>query len=76
MEAIAQLRKVIRYFSSNKGFKNSDGVLNHANSLLAKAQSKLEEEFKQLLVSYRFVLLYLNRFLERIVECLTIYMHM
>ncbi|KAF3564331.1 hypothetical protein DY000_02019868 [Brassica cretica] len=52
LEAIAQLRKVIRYFSSNKGFKNSDGVLNHANSLLAKAQSKLEEEFKQLLVSY------------------------
>ncbi|KAL0648813.1 hypothetical protein Bca4012_047104 [Brassica carinata] len=52
LEAIAQLRKVIRYFSSNKGFKNSDGVLNHANSLLAKAQSKLEEEFKQLLASY------------------------
>nr|VDD34745.1 unnamed protein product [Brassica oleracea] len=61
LEAIAQLRKVIRYFSSNKGFKNSDGVLNHANSLLAKAQSKLEEEFKQLLASYRFVLLFLNR---------------
>jgi len=46
---------------SNKSFKSSDGVLNHANSLLAKAQSKLEEEFKQLLASYRFVLLRLIR---------------
>ncbi|KAG2310288.1 hypothetical protein Bca52824_021845 [Brassica carinata] len=54
LEAIAQLRKIIRYFSSNKSFKSSDGVLNHANSLLAKAQSKLEDEFKQLLASYRF----------------------
>ncbi|CAN8257246.1 unnamed protein product [Cochlearia groenlandica] len=52
LEAIAQLRKIIRYFSSNKSFKSSDGTLNHANSLLAKAQSKLEEEFKQLLASY------------------------
>ncbi|XP_010554527.1 PREDICTED: exocyst complex component EXO70A1 isoform X2 [Tarenaya hassleriana] len=53
LDAIAQLRKSIRYFSSNKTFKSSDGVLNHANGLLAKAQSKLEEEFKQLLASYR-----------------------
>ncbi|XP_010554528.1 PREDICTED: exocyst complex component EXO70A1 isoform X3 [Tarenaya hassleriana] len=52
LDAIAQLRKSIRYFSSNKTFKSSDGVLNHANGLLAKAQSKLEEEFKQLLASY------------------------
>ncbi|VVB13074.1 unnamed protein product [Arabis nemorensis] len=52
LDAIAQLRKIIRYFSSNKSFKSSDGALNHANSLLAKAQSKLEEEFKQLLASY------------------------
>lgn len=29
-------------------------MLNNANSLLAKAISKLEEEFKQLLSSYRF----------------------
>ncbi|KAG2279249.1 hypothetical protein Bca52824_050469 [Brassica carinata] len=36
----------------NKSFKSSDGVLNHANSLLVKAQSKLEDEFKQLLASY------------------------
>ncbi|KAL1196618.1 Exocyst complex component EXO70A1 [Cardamine amara subsp. amara] len=52
LDAIAQLRKIIRYFTRNKSFKSSDGVLNHANSLLAKAQSKLEEEFKKLLSSY------------------------
>ncbi|CAN8237386.1 unnamed protein product [Cochlearia groenlandica] len=52
LDAIAQLRKIIRYFMSNKSFKSSDGVLNHANSLLSKAQSKLEDEFKQLLASY------------------------
>ncbi|AED90622.1 exocyst subunit exo70 family protein A1 [Arabidopsis thaliana] len=62
LDAIAQLRKIIRYFMSNKSFKSSDGVLNHANSLLAKAQSKLEEEFKQLLASYRILRMtfYLN----------------
>ncbi|KAF5733673.1 exocyst complex component EXO70A1 [Tripterygium wilfordii] len=52
LEAIDQLRSNIRFFSSNKGFKSSDGVLNHANNLLAKAISKLEDEFKQLLSSY------------------------
>ncbi|XP_027104719.1 exocyst complex component EXO70A1-like isoform X2 [Coffea arabica] len=50
--AIEQLRENIRFFSSNKSFKSSDGVLNHANGLLNKAISKLEEEFKQLLSSY------------------------
>ncbi|KAI8005916.1 Exocyst complex component EXO70A1 [Camellia lanceoleosa] len=52
LEAIEQLRSSIRFFSNNKSFKSSDGVLNHANSLLSKAISKLEEEFKQLLSSY------------------------
>ncbi|KAK6933576.1 Exocyst complex subunit Exo70, C-terminal [Dillenia turbinata] len=52
LEAIDQLRGNILFFSSNKSFKSSDGVLNHANSLLAKAISKLEDEFKQLLLSY------------------------
>ncbi|KAF9597434.1 hypothetical protein IFM89_018880 [Coptis chinensis] len=52
LEAVAQLRSNIRFFSSNKSFKSSDGVLNHANNLLAKAISKLEDEFKQLLTSY------------------------
>ncbi|KAK4373519.1 hypothetical protein RND71_008903 [Anisodus tanguticus] len=52
LQAIDQLRSNIRFFSNNKSFKSSDGVLNHANSLLSKAISKLEEEFKQLLLSY------------------------
>ncbi|KAK6929041.1 Exocyst complex subunit Exo70, C-terminal [Dillenia turbinata] len=52
LEAIEQLRGNILFFSGNKSFKSSDGVLNHANSLLAKATSKLEDEFKQLLLSY------------------------
>ncbi|EEF45760.1 protein binding protein, putative [Ricinus communis] len=50
--AIDQLRSNIRFFSSSKGFKSSESVLNNANSLLAKAISKLEEEFRQLLASY------------------------
>ncbi|KAI5648365.1 hypothetical protein M9H77_34370 [Catharanthus roseus] len=52
LEAIEQLRGNIRFFSNNKSFKSSDGVLSHANSLLAKAILKLEDEFKQLLSSY------------------------
>ncbi|KAJ7970661.1 Exocyst subunit Exo70 family protein [Quillaja saponaria] len=52
LEAIDQLRSNIHFFSSNKGFKSGDGVVNQANSLLAKAISKLEDEFKQLLSSY------------------------
>jgi exocyst complex protein 7 len=58
LEAIAQLRSNIKFFSSKKGFKSSEGVLNNANSLLSKAISKLEDEFKQLLLSYRFVFSY------------------
>ncbi|KAL7107925.1 hypothetical protein ACP275_06G084100 [Erythranthe tilingii] len=53
LQAIDQLRNNIHFFSSNKSFKSSDGVLNHTNSLLTKAISKLEEEFRQLLLSYR-----------------------
>ncbi|KAE8037986.1 hypothetical protein FH972_010534 [Carpinus fangiana] len=52
LEAIAQLRSNIKFFSSKKGFKSSEGVLNNANTLLSKAISKLEDEFKQLLLSY------------------------
>ncbi|KAG6434204.1 hypothetical protein SASPL_105827 [Salvia splendens] len=54
LQAIQQLRNNIQFFNSNKSFKSSDGVLNHTNNLLAKAISKLEEEFKQLLSSYRW----------------------
>ena len=53
--SIGQLRNIIKFFSSQKGFKSSEVVLNHANNLLAKAISKLEDEFRQLLSSYRFL---------------------
>ncbi|KAK9283644.1 hypothetical protein L1049_011894 [Liquidambar formosana] len=52
LRAIDQLRSNIIFFTNNKNFKSSDGVVNHANNLVAKAISKLEEEFKQLLSSY------------------------
>ncbi|MQL87218.1 hypothetical protein Taro_019759 [Colocasia esculenta] len=52
LEAVDQLRNNARFFSSNKSFKGSDGVLNHVNNLLSKAIIKLEEEFKQLLSTY------------------------
>ncbi|XP_065870668.1 exocyst complex component EXO70A1-like [Euphorbia lathyris] len=52
LAAIDQLRSNISFFSSSKGFKSSEAVLNNANNLLAKAISKLEEEFRQLLASY------------------------
>lgn len=58
LEALDQLRSNVRFFSSNKSFKSSDGVLNHANNLLAKAIMKLEEEFRQLLTSYRHDILF------------------
>ncbi|KAK6126504.1 hypothetical protein DH2020_039738 [Rehmannia glutinosa] len=52
LEAVDQLRSIVRFFSGNKGFKSSIGVVNQANNLLAKAIFKLEEEFRQLLTSY------------------------
>lgn len=52
LEAIDQLRSIIRFFSNCKGFRNNEGMANHVNSLLGKAVLKLEEEFKQLLSSY------------------------
>ncbi|CAN1772413.1 Exocyst complex component EXO70A1 [Linum perenne] len=52
LEAIEQLKATVKFFSSNKNFKSSDGVVYHANQLLAKAISKLEEEFKTVLCNY------------------------
>ncbi|KAL6496359.1 hypothetical protein OROGR_029617 [Orobanche gracilis] len=52
LEAVDQLRSIVQFFSGNKGFKSSIGVVNQANTLLTKAIIKLEEEFKQLLTSY------------------------
>ncbi|XP_021892476.1 exocyst complex component EXO70A1 isoform X2 [Carica papaya] len=52
LEAIDQLRRNVNFFTNNKIFKSCDGVLNHANNLLAKAISKLEDEFRQILTNY------------------------
>ncbi|GAU16954.1 hypothetical protein TSUD_37120 [Trifolium subterraneum] len=52
LEAIAKLRSNIQFFGSKNNFKNSDGVVSHASSLLNKAISKLQDEFNQLLLSY------------------------
>ncbi|EOY08456.1 Exocyst subunit exo70 family protein A2 isoform 1 [Theobroma cacao] len=52
LEAIDQLRSIVQFFSNNKSYKSSDGILNHANNLLAKAISKLEDEFRTLLTNY------------------------
>ncbi|XP_022744484.1 exocyst complex component EXO70A1-like isoform X2 [Durio zibethinus] len=52
LQAIDQLRSNIQFFSNHKSFKSSDGILNHANNLLAKAISKLEDEFRALLTNY------------------------
>ncbi|XP_030449168.1 exocyst complex component EXO70A1 [Syzygium oleosum] len=52
LEAIDQLRSTANFFKSNKSFKSSDGVLNHTNNLLAKAISKLEDEFRQILTNH------------------------
>ncbi|XP_054787201.1 exocyst complex component EXO70A1-like isoform X1 [Prosopis cineraria] len=51
LNAIDQLRGNIQVFGSKKGFKSGDGIVSHANNLIAKAISKLEDEFKQLLSS-------------------------
>ncbi|KAL6518238.1 hypothetical protein OROMI_033939 [Orobanche minor] len=68
LQAVGQLRSNIQFFSNNKSFKSS-GVLNHTNTLLAKAILKLEEEFKQLLSSYSK-----SVEPERLFECLPISM--
>ncbi|KAL3532161.1 hypothetical protein ACH5RR_005682 [Cinchona calisaya] len=52
LEAVDQLRGIIRFFSGNKSLQSSVGVVNHANSLLGKAILKLEEEYRQLLSAY------------------------
>lgn len=54
LEAVEQLRSIIQFFTGNKNFKSGIGIVNQANSLLGKAILKLEEEFRQLLTSYRF----------------------
>ncbi|OMO68578.1 Exocyst complex protein Exo70 [Corchorus olitorius] len=49
LEAIDMLRSILQFFSENKSFKSTDSVVNHTNNVLAKAISKLEDEFRNLL---------------------------
>ena len=53
LEAVEVLKGIVRFFNSNKNFKSSDSVLTHVNNLLAKSTMKIEEEFKQLMSTYR-----------------------
>ncbi|XP_023517471.1 exocyst complex component EXO70A1-like isoform X1 [Cucurbita pepo subsp. pepo] len=52
LEAISQLRSANRYFTGNKIFRSNEAILTHTSNLLAKAISKLEDEFRQLLTNY------------------------
>lgn len=52
LEAIEQMRSMVKFFNKYKTFRNCDAAINNANNLLAKSVNKLEEEFKQLLSSY------------------------
>ncbi|OAY67927.1 exocyst complex component EXO70A1-like [Ananas comosus] len=51
LDAVDRLKSIVRFFSSNKSYKSSDGVLNHANGLLGKAIMKMENEFQKQLTS-------------------------
>ncbi|WOL16049.1 exocyst complex component EXO70A1 [Canna indica] len=52
LTAIDQLRGILRFFSSNKSLRNNDGVVNQANNALAKAITRLEDEFRSLLTTH------------------------
>uniref|UniRef100_A0A0D9XX37 Exocyst subunit Exo70 family protein n=1 Tax=Leersia perrieri TaxID=77586 RepID=A0A0D9XX37_9ORYZ len=52
LEAVGLLKGIVRFFSSNKNFKSSDGILNHINNILSKSALKIEEEFRQLMSTY------------------------
>ena len=54
LEAVNQLKSIVRFFSSNKNLKSSIGVITQATTLLQKASLMLEEEFWALLSAYRF----------------------
>lgn len=71
MEAVNQLRNIVKFFSTTKGLKSSIGMINHISSLLAKSVLKLEEEFRQLLNLYRSVILKFSLYFLRcdIDEC-------
>ncbi|XP_052198809.1 exocyst complex component EXO70A1-like [Diospyros lotus] len=52
LEAVDQLRSIVRFVNSKQNLKNGIPVLNHVNNLLSKAIVKVDEEFRQLLMLY------------------------
>ncbi|WVZ87761.1 hypothetical protein U9M48_034350 [Paspalum notatum var. saurae] len=46
LDAVDRLRSIERFFSSNRSYRSSDGVLNHVNALLSKALVKMDAEFQ------------------------------
>ncbi|KMT06653.1 hypothetical protein BVRB_7g158180 [Beta vulgaris subsp. vulgaris] len=52
LDAIDQLKGVVVFFSGNKTFKSNDSALTRFSNLLSKAIAKLEDEFKQILMSH------------------------
>ncbi|KAM7499949.1 hypothetical protein LguiA_024363 [Lonicera macranthoides] len=70
LEAVDQLRTIVKFFSGNKNLKSSIGVISHAHGLLAKSILKLEEEFRQLLSTYRMVNACKPVEPDRLIECL------
>ena len=71
LDAVDQLRSIIKFFSGNKNLQSSVGVVNHANNLLGKSILKLEEEYRQLLNSYRFVFIFYFFLLNCLISMLT-----
>jgi hypothetical protein len=54
---MGQLRGIIDFFSSNNTkLKSSDELLNRVKKLLTKAAPVIEEEFRQLMGTYRYKL--------------------
>ncbi|PWA42115.1 exocyst complex protein Exo70, Cullin repeat-like-containing domain protein [Artemisia annua] len=49
LEAVNQLKNIVRFFSTNKNLKSSVGVITQATTLLQRSSFMLEEEFRQLL---------------------------
>ncbi|KAL3698664.1 hypothetical protein R1sor_012740 [Riccia sorocarpa] len=52
LAAVDQLQENIEFFSVNRKYKSSDGLLNHAKVLLTVGMSKLEAEFMALLMHH------------------------
>jgi hypothetical protein len=53
LDAVDRLRSIERFFSSNRSYRSSDGVLNNVNALLSKALVKMEDEFQKQLSQRR-----------------------